>query len=292
MANFDIPTMRNQIREHDRKRDAGLTEPDTLEMIKNLSYGPYGIENTFDIYYPKGTTTYLPTIINIHGGGFFYGDKELYRFYTMYLATQGFTVVNFNYRLAPDHQYPAPLEDTNALMNWLIEHGQSYYIDLDHLFLVGDSAGAQLVEQYTTLTSNSAYAQNFPFKVAAIQFKAVALNCGAYFIGENGAINQDFPFYFGDTITPTLESQFPVEHYITDSFPPTFVTTATHDMLKDLAQPLVALLQSKGVETTYRLYANQDHSELGHVFHLNQKSDIARQCNNDELAFFKEFSLK
>ena len=289
MQKFDIPTMRSQIRASDEQRDAGLTEPDTLEMFKNLSYGPHGVENTFDLYYPKGTNTCLPTIINIHGGGFFYGDKELYRFYTMYLATQGFTVVNFNYRLAPKHHYPAPLEDTNTLMNWLIENGENYYVDLDHLFLVGDSAGAQLAEQYATLTSNSTYAQNFSFTVATVHFKAVALNCGAYFIGQDTPINQDFSYYFGETITPTLEKQFPVEAYITANFPPAFVTTATHDFLKDLAQPLTDLLNEKGVKAHCQLYANPDYSELGHVFHLNQKSNIAKQCNDEEIAFFKDF---
>ena len=123
---IDIPTMRVQMSEGDKKRDAGLIEPDTITAIKDLTYGSHGIENKFDIYYPVGTTTCLPTIVNIHGGGFFYGDKELYRFYTMYLASQGFTVVNFNYRLAPNHKYPAPLEDTNALMNWLLVHGKEY----------------------------------------------------------------------------------------------------------------------------------------------------------------------
>lgn len=289
MLAIDIPTMRIQMQETDQKRDFGLTEPDTLETFKDLSYGPYGIENTFDIYYPKGTDHCLPTIINIHGGGFFYGDKELYRFYTMYLATQGFTVVNFNYRLAPDHRYPAPLEDTNTLMNWLIEHAKNYYIDLNNLFLVGDSAGGQLAEQYATLTSNPTYAQKFSFKIAAVQFKAVALNCGAYFIGQNAAVNQDFPFYFGETMTPTLESQFPVESYITADFPPAFVATSTHDFLKEIAKPLADHLTSVGVETTYKLYTNSDGSELGHVFHLNQKSDIAKECNNEEIAFFIRF---
>ncbi|WP_086314410.1 hypothetical protein A5821_001977 [Enterococcus sp. 7F3_DIV0205] len=289
MLNFDISTMRKNIREIDEKRDAGLTEPDSLEKIRNLSYGPYGIENTFDIYYPKNTDQCLPTIVNIHGGGFFYGDKELYRFYTMYLATQGFTVVNFNYRLAPDHQYPAPLEDINALMNWLMLHGEKYYVDLDRLFLVGDSAGGQLVEQYAVLISNTAYAQKFPFEIASVQFKAVALNCGAYFIGQNSAINQDFPFYFGETVTPALEAQFPVESYITADFPPAFVATASHDFLKDAAQPFADLLIAKGIETTCKIYANQDHTELGHVFHLNQKSEIATQCNEDEITFFKRF---
>lgn len=289
MRNFDIPTMRRQIREHDEKRDADLIEPDTLEMFKNLSYGPHGIENTFDIYYPKGTNSCLPTIINIHGGGFFYGDKELYRFYTMYLATQGFTVVNFNYRLAPEHQYPAPLEDTNALMNWLIKHGKDYHVDLDHLFLIGDSAGGQLVEQYTTITSNSTYAQKFSFESATIRFRAVAMNCSAYFIGQKDAINQEFPFYFGETLTPILKTQFPVENYITADFPPAFIATATHDFLKDVAQPLADLLKEKGIETVYRLYRNPDNSELGHVFHLNLRSVIAKTCNDEEIVFFKRF---
>ncbi|WP_347401562.1 alpha/beta hydrolase [Candidatus Enterococcus ikei] len=256
-------------------------------MIKNLSYGPHGIENAFDIYYPKGTNKCLPTIINIHGGEFFYGDKELYRFYTMYLATQGFTVVNFTYRLAPEHQYPAPLEDTNALMNWLIKHGKEYHVDLDQLFLIGDSAGAQLVEQYATLTSNSVYAQEFPFEIPAVHFKAVAMNCGAYFIDQNSAINQGFPFYFGKTVTPTLKRQFPVENYITAEFQPAFVVTATQDFLKDVAQPLADLLKEKRIESEYHHYENSDNSELGRVFHLNQRSDIAKLCNDEKHVFFK-----
>lgn len=289
MLTIDIPTMRVQMRENDEKRDAGLTEPNTLEMFKNLSYGPHGIENTFDLYYPKGTKKCLPTIVSSHGGGFFYGDKELYRFYTMYLATQGFTVVNFNYRLAPAHHYPAPLEDMNALMNWLIEHEKDYPIDLDHLFLIGDSAGGQLVEQYAAMTSNSIYAKTFPFKLAPIRFKAVAMNCGVYFIGQHSAVNQEFPFYFGETVTPTLNTQFPVENYITKDFPPAFIATATQDFLKDVAQPWADLLNDKGIETVYHLYRNPDNSELGHVFHLNQKSEIAKKCSDDALAFFKRF---
>lgn len=289
MLKIDIPTLRSQFREHDEQRDSGLTEPDTLEKVKNLSYGPHGIENTFDIYYPRDTNKCLPTIVNIHGGGFFYGDKEIYRFYTMYLATQGFAVVNFNYRLAPKHKYPAPLEDTNALMRWLMEHGKTYYVDMDQLFLIGDSAGGQLAEQYATITSNPTYAQKFSFTIPAIRFKAIALNCGAFFIGQKDTITQDFPFYFGETMTQILKTQFPVEDYITADFPPTFVMTATHDFLKEVAQPLADLLKNTGIETTDHIYANPDNSELPHVFHLNQKSAMAKQCNEEEITFFRRF---
>lgn len=289
MMKIDIPTMRAQMGESDKKRDAGLVEPVSVEKVKDLVYGPHGVENSLDIYYPVGTKTCLPTIVSIHGGGFFYGDKELYRFYTMYLASQGFTVVNFNYRLAPDYKYPAPLEDTNNLMNWLLIHGNAYYVDMERLFLVGDSAGGQLAEQYAALTSNSEYAQLFDFAIAKVQFKAVGLNCGAYFIGQDREINQDFPFYFGENISAKTAQQFPVEAFITKDFPPALITTATHDFLKDLGQPLADILCSKNVETSYRLYENLDGKELYHVFHIDQKNPIGKQCNDETLAFFKKF---
>ena len=289
MMKIDIPTMIVQMSEGDKKRDAGLTEPDTITAIKDLSYGSYGIENKFDIYYPVGTTTCLPTIVNIHGGGFFYGDKELYRFYTMYLASQGFTVVNFNYRLAPNHQYPAPLEDINTLMDWLLIHGKDYYVDTERLFLVGDSAGGQLAEQYSALTSNSDYADLMNFSIADVHFKAIALNCGAYFIGQDGAINQDFPFYFGETISEQTIKQFPVESFITSDFPPTFITTATHDFLKDVGEPLANILRAQGVKADFHLYANPGGEELHHVFHLDQRNPIGKQCNEKTLDFFRKF---
>lgn len=289
MEKIDIEAMRKQFSAIDTKRNTGLKEPQTIEINKNITYGPYGIENLLDIYYPKKPTKLLPTIISIHGGGFFYGDKEIYKFYTMFLATQGFTVINFNYRLAPNTRYPAPLEDTNNLMNWILANHKEYFIDLENIFVVGDSAGAQIAEQYATLISNEAYEKLFDFKIAQIKFKAIALNCGVYFIGQNEEINKDFPYYFQDTIDKTLSSQFPVEKYITNNFPPTSIMTASHDFLKDLAAPFAKFLEIKQIPVQYNLYENEDRSELGHVFHLDQKSDIARICNLTELAFFKDY---
>lgn len=286
MLKIDIDTMRKEFALGDAKRDAGLAEPENLEKIRDLSYGPFGEANTFDIYYPDGTTGKLPTIISFHGGGFFYGDKELYRFYTMFLATQGFAVVNFNYRLAPEHQYPAPLEDMNRLIDWLLQNAADYPIDLDQLFLVGDSAGGQLSEQYATIVSNPEYAALFDFEAAPIRFKAVALNCGVYFIGANAPVDQDFPFYIPDT--PITNQQFPVENHLTSAFPPAFVMTASHDFLREMAKPLADSLTDKGIEVDYHLYSNPDGSELGHVFHIDQKSLIAKECNLAELAFFKK----
>lgn len=286
---LDIAKMRADWAASDAQRDEGLKEPASVEKIRNLSYGPHGVENLYDVYYPVGTTSALPTIINFHGGGFCYGDKELYRFYAMNLATYGFTVVNFNYRLSPETLYPAPLEDISALFFHLHENTSAHFVDLTRLFFIGDSAGAQLAEQYSTILTNPAYAALFSFSIPIIKPKAVALNCGLYGVGTSVPIPGQFNHYFGDTLAPEEERQFPVEEYITKDFPPAYVMTSSDDFLRDAAKPLADLLEADGVKVEYHLYANPDQSRLGHVFHVNQKLDIAKECTENELQFFKSF---
>lgn len=287
-TNIDINQMRIDMKKGDAKRDAGLIEPESITAHKNLSYGSHGISNLLDVYYPKNSTGHLPTIVNIHGGGFFYGDKELYRFYCMSLAERGFCVVNFNYRLAPEHLYPAPLEDTNNVLLWMIANQSSYPFDLNNLFLVGDSAGAQLAEHYATINSNQTYADLFSFEKAPVTFQAVGLNCGVYFLGKEQPANEAFPYYFDESQIDSLTEQFPVEAFITDAFPPASITTASDDFLKELAKPLDDLLQSKCVSTTYTLYKEPSGKPLYHVFHIGQKEAISHQCNDEQMAFFKQ----
>ena len=89
----------------DKKRDKGLQTPLDIERKDNLSYGPYGKSNLLDVYYLKENAGKLPVIVNVHGGGWVYGTKEVYQFYCMSLAQRGFAVVNFNYRLAPARKF-------------------------------------------------------------------------------------------------------------------------------------------------------------------------------------------
>ena len=63
----------------DKKRDAAIPLPEGVTECRNISYGPYGNESLLDVYYPEGATDTLPTIVSIHGGGYVYGSKEIYR---------------------------------------------------------------------------------------------------------------------------------------------------------------------------------------------------------------------
>ena len=114
----------------DKKRDAGLTIPDDVEYVRDIRYGRNKKYNELDICWPieaKPKKKY-PVIISIHGGGYVYGTKEVYQFYAAHLASKGFAVVNFNYRLAPKYKFPAPLEDLERVILWLLKNEKDYPI--------------------------------------------------------------------------------------------------------------------------------------------------------------------
>ena len=289
--NETILKMRLEWAEGDAKRDAGLTVPDGLVRHLDIPYGP-NPENLLDIYYPEGTAAPLPTVVSIHGGGWFYGSKELYSHYCMRLALRGFAVVNFDYRLAPEHKYPAPVEDTCAVFHWMQQNAADYCIDLNNVFTVGDSAGGQIAYQALAMVSNPAYAALFPFAPPeGFRVNGCCMNCGCYFLPFSRILSPRmmgplFEAYFPEDYLPALP-QFRVKKYITGDFPPAFVMSARNDYLQFMAAPLHKLLRKKGVETVLKIYGTKDQKDIGHVFHLNCRSELAEQCNDEQCAFFR-----
>ena len=286
-----IKKMRLEWAEGDAKRDAGLTIPDGLTRHLNIPYGPYD-ENLLDVYYPEGTDAPLPTIVSIHGGGWFYGSKELYSHYCMRLALRGFTVVNFDYRLAPEYKYPAPVEDTCAVFRWMQENAGDYNIDLNNIFTVGDSAGGQIEYQVLTMLTNPAYAALFPFDAPEhFRVNGCVMNCGCYFVPFSRLLSPKmmgplFVAYFPEDYLPIVP-QLRAKKYINGCFPPAFVMTAQNDYLKMMAAPLHRLLRKRGVESVLKIYGTKAQKDIGHVFHLNCRSELADQCNDEQCAFFR-----
>ena len=286
-----IREMRAQWAEGDAKRDASVLGPEGLVRHTDLCYGPYP-ENLLDVYYPEGTEAPLPAIISIHGGGWFYGSKLLYSHYCLNLAKRGFAVVNFDYRLAPESKYPAPLEDCCNVLRWVRENAEQYCIDLNNVFLVGDSAGGQLAFQLLTLLDSPKYRAFFDFAPPEnFRINACGMNCGCYFMPiskmvppkKAGAI---FEAYFPEDYLPCVPS-LKAHKYVTRNFPPAFVMTSRNDYLRLMAPPLHILLKLKGVESKLKIYGKKEEKEIGHVFHLNCHFDLAKQCNDEQCAFFR-----
>lgn len=272
----------------DRRRDAAIPLPEGVVCHRDIPYCPGRL---LDVYCPKGARTPLPTIVSIHGGGYVYGSKEIYRRYGMDMARRGFAFVNFNYRLAPEHRFPAPLEDTNLVMEWVCSNAGTYHLDCGRIFLVGDSAGAQLASQYAAILQNPDYAALFSFRAPPVTIRALGLNCGRYDMAAwasepRRGLMLD---YLGRDI-PADDPRFRVLEAIGGNYPPAFIATACHDFLRGHARPMYELLTAKGVRTVLQCYGSEEDPAVAHVFHVNIRLPDAVRCNDDESAFFAKFA--
>ncbi len=280
----------------DKKRDEGLSTPSEIRRFDDIHYGPYGVDNLLDIYVNKNVSEIQPSIVNIHGGNWVYGNKEVYQYYCMNLALKGFTVININYRLAPENKFPAPLEDINRVMEFIEKSGNEYYVDKDNLIMVGDSAGAQLVSHYAAVLTNKPFSKLFSFKVPNIKVNALGLNCGIYdgiSVIEN---SKDLLFneYLGignKTPSEKIMKMIDTIGNITSSFPPSFIMSSKSDFLLPEAEPMFRILQKHGVPSVLKIYGKENSTETGHVFHINCRLEEADKCNSDECEFFRKYTV-
>lgn len=274
----------------DRKRDAAIAFPEGITECRNISYGSHGKWSLLDVYYPDGTATALPTIVSIHGGGYVYGTKEIYRRYGMDMARRGFAFVNFNYRLAPKWRFPTPLADTTAVLHWVVKNAKRYHLDPDNIILLGDSAGAQLASQYAAIMTNPEYAKLFQLKLPKVRIRALGCFCGMYDLkaraqGKRKGIHLD---YFGRDIADE-DPRLQVLEHITSDYPPAFLATACHDFLRPCAEPMYRFLTEKGIPAQWKCYGTEADETVSHVFHVNIALEEARQCNDDAAQFWRQF---
>ncbi len=273
----------------DTKRDEGLTTPEDIERFDDIKYADTDPCQLMDIYRPKNIADKkLPVIVSSHGGGWVYGNKEIYQYYCMNLAQRGFVVVNYTYRLAPKHKYPSAIEDTNSVYTWIMNNGADYGMDLNNIFAVGDSAGAQIVGIYASILTNSEYASQYSFRAPEkLKLNAVGLNCGKY-----NTSNEKASGFFKDMLpnkgTKEELIKVSVVEHITEQFPPSFIFTANKDFLINEPASLIKSLEAKGVEYESKLYGTEE-NPLYHVFHCNIKSEDAKIANDDEVSFFKKY---
>lgn len=279
----------------DAKRDEDLIEPSDVEQYKNKPYGQDPVWNLLDVYRPiSGKGRELPVIVVVHGGGWVYGDKELYRFYAMRLAERGFAVVCCNYRLAPEHPFPAQLEDLCQVMHWIYAHADEYGMNLDHLCLVGDSAGGHLTGLVCALMTDPDYAAHFSFHLPEdFRIAAVGMNCGVYSLFEEDGTPRE-------TTTPALmedllpgvqkdrekQKYIDVLPYVNAKFPPAYIMTAVGDFLVDQADMLKKAYQKAGAVCECKVYGSSE-EPLYHVFHVDMKNPVGTLCNDEECGFFR-----
>jgi len=286
---MNLDRMRQSWKENDDRRDKDNVFPKDVIKYSDLSYGSKNKWNLFDIYIPDTKLEKYPVILSIHGGGWFYGDKELYRFYTANLALNGFAVINMNYSLVPESKYPTPIYEIFKCIDYLVTIKDKYNLDMDNFFMVGDSAGAQLCHQVSTIISNDEYRKLFNIELnKGFKLKGIALNCGVYSfgIGPLGplAVVKEYMPNDWKKYKETLD----VKKYMTSNFPKTYIMSGCNDPLRIFLKPMTKRLNKLGIENVSKLYGIKGKDFCPHVFHVDMNNKIGKLANTDECNFFKK----
>lgn len=228
-------------------------------------------DTRFDVFRPDSATGPLPTVVWIHGGGWVAGHKSDVAPYLKVLAAQGFTTVGLDYTRGPEAHYPTAVRQLNQALAHLIERADDYGIDPTSIVLAGDSAGAQLASQLTTMITNPTYAGQVGIAPALRpeQLAGVILNCGVYDLDmmsrATGLVGWGFKkalwAYTGSRhwATTPAGTQMSTLRFVTRDFPPTYLSGGNGDGLTTgQSIPLAERLRTLGVPVS-ALFFDDDH---------------------------------
>lgn len=181
-------------------------------------------KQTLDVYQPQGASN-LPIVVFVHGGALTSGDKnenkEISANVLYYFARHGFLGINANYRLAPEHVYPAAAQDIGSVVGWTKENAKRFGGNPEHIYLIGRSSGALHVA--TWAFDPKIHGTKGP-GVAGVVLISGRLKADSRADDPNG---KRVPEYFG-TDTSLYPERSPV-NYGAQSALPTFIVVAEFD---------------------------------------------------------------
>ncbi len=271
-----------ECRGYDDPRDEKFVFPENVEAKRDIAYGPHDVDNMLDVYRPKDKNGKLPVLVSAHGGGYAYGDKERYQFYTSQFCEYGFAVINYNYRKTPNIMFPSPIIETNKVFKWIVENAEEYGFDTDNIVMLGDSAGAQMTSQYATAVTNPTYAKILKLDIPKFTLRAVSLGCGLYDLTESSDDISDIKEIYLTKNPLRFREKAKVLKYITSKFPPAYLMSSPGDFLLSKMEPMYKYLSEKGVEAERKVYGNE---ETYHVFFCDLNNPYGKEANKDQIEF-------
>jgi acetyl esterase len=214
------------------------------------------------VYTPSAGGT-LPGLVFFRGGGFVLGTLDTADRVCRALASAaGCVVINVDYRLAPEHSFPAAVEDAYAVARYVAEHAAGFGVDPARLAVGGESAGGNLAA-VTAILARDRGAPPLAFQL--LVYPQVDVD-------DDSPSMRDFDGYFlsrplidyfarllfperGDTRRPEAS---PLNAAL-DHLPPALVITAECDMLRDQGEAYARKLEQAGVAVTLQRYDGMIH---------------------------------
>jgi acetyl esterase len=238
--------------------EEGLSLPGDLDAIRSSSreqamgQDKIGLDHVVDLdadgvpcrlYRPRAGA---PVALYVHGGGWVLHDLETHDAFCRYLAHEtGWALLAVDYRRAPEHPYPAPLDDVQTAGSWLRAHDRAHRVDASFLPAVGDSSGANLIAGLCVREPSL-----LDFQV--LMYPPVDRRADLVDDESNAALDGPGMEWFWESYAPGELGDHPEVSVVAATnlaeHPPAYVLTNEHDMLRDQAEAYVAQLAEAGVE--------------------------------------------
>jgi len=217
------------------------------------------------IYTPQAAGVPAPAVVYFHGGGWVIGSLETHDNLCRAIANRArAVVVSVDYRLAPEHRFPAAAEDCYAAAHWVAGHGAEIGVDGERIAVAGDSAGGNLAAVVALMARNlggpALRQQTLIYPVTDADFDTRSYRDNA----EGYMLTRDAMRWFWDHYVPDTERRSdayasPLRAEKFGELPRALVLTAEYDPLRDEGEAYGARLRDAGVSTEMSRYDGQIH---------------------------------
>lgn len=254
--------------EENRERTADLGKlagiPKEIAKIENRMIPVDGGEIGVRLYTPNGLGPF-PVFVYFHGGGWVIGNLETVDTLCQNIAHESeCLVISVDYRLAPEHKFPVPVEDCYAAVEWAAQHASSLNGDGTKLAIGGDSAGGNLA---AVVAQQAKQRGGPPISFQALIYPATQLGGETESYRENGegyfltadSMQWFFRQYLNDEEERKSLLASPLLNEDLAGLPPALVITAEFDPLRDEGAMYADKLRQAGVPVEYTCYEGMIH---------------------------------
>ena len=247
------------------RRSFTQPEPPAIGSVQDLDIpGPAGAVPC-RLYKPLTIATMLPTLVYFHGGGWVIGDRDTHDVLCRQLcAAAGVAVLSVDYRMGPEHRFPAAPEDCLAATRWVQQHGAAQGLDAARVAIGGDSAGGNLAAVVALMLRDmAAPAPALQLLIyPATDMRAVApshTHNGQGYLLTSDSIAYYRQHYITDAASWSDWRASPLLAPSLAGLPPALVLTAGFDPLRDEGRQYADALSAAGNQAQYVCFERQVH---------------------------------
>ena len=221
-------------------------------------------------YVPSKASARGPLLVFFHGGGWVYGDLDSHDPTCRFLAERsGVRVLSVEYRLAPEHPFPAAYDDAVAAYRWVVEHATEFGGDPGRLAVGGDSAGGNLAAEVALLAAREGLPLAFQL-LAYPGTDASSRTESKRLFGRDLYLTQEFMDQVMDWYVPVRADRAdprvsPLLDEVPAGLAPAYIATAGFDPLRDEGEAYARRLADQGVKVELRRFSDQIHGFLSVV---------------------------